>query len=93
MSIANTAQAERWNAGEDVAYWLDNQARFDRMNAPFAAMILDAAGPLPGVDVLDVGADTVDRALASVRAALAEHADAEGVHLGAAVWLVQAAAS
>ena len=41
------------------------------------------------------GADagTVDRALASVRAAFTPHADAEGVHLGAAVWLVQAAAS
>lgn len=41
------------------------------------------------------GADagTVERAVASVRAALAPHADAEGVHLGAAVWLVQAMAS
>ena len=40
------------------------------------------------------GADagTVERAVASVRAALAPHADAEGVHLGAAVWLVQAMA-
>ena len=40
------------------------------------------------------GADaaTADRALASVRAALTPHADADGVHLGAAVWLVQAVA-
>jgi hypothetical protein len=40
------------------------------------------------------GADpaTAERALASVRAALAPHADADGVHLDAAVWLVQAAA-
>lgn len=40
------------------------------------------------------GADaaTTDRALAAVRAALAQHADADGVHLGAGVWLVQAAA-
>ena len=37
-------------------------------------------------------ADTVDRAVASVRAALAPYADAEGVHLDAGVWLVQAAA-
>jgi hypothetical protein len=43
MSIANTAQAEHWNTGEAVAHWVDNQARYDRMNAPFAAMILDAA--------------------------------------------------
>jgi SAM-dependent methyltransferase len=40
------------------------------------------------------GADaaTTARALASLRAALTPHADADGVHLGAAVWLVQAAA-
>jgi hypothetical protein len=38
-------------------------------------------------------ADTASRAIASVRAALAPYADADGVHLGAAVWLVQAAAS
>lgn len=37
-------------------------------------------------------ADTVDRALASVRAALVPYADADGVRLGAAVWLVQAVA-
>lgn len=41
------------------------------------------------------GADagTVERAVASVRAALVPYADAEGVHLGAGVWLVQAMAS
>ncbi|HYK69640.1 MAG TPA: class I SAM-dependent methyltransferase [Streptosporangiaceae bacterium] len=40
------------------------------------------------------GADpaTEHRALASVRSALARHADAEGVHLEAAVWLVRALA-
>jgi len=38
-------------------------------------------------------ADTTDRALAAVRAALVPHTDADGVHLGAAVWLVQAATS
>jgi hypothetical protein len=37
--------------------------------------------------------DAAARALASVRSALADHADAEGVRLGAAVWLVQAMAS
>ena len=37
-------------------------------------------------------ADTVDRAVASMRAALAPYADAAGVHLGTAVWLVQAVA-
>ena len=40
------------------------------------------------------GADagTADRAIVSVRAALAPYADADGVHLSAAVWLVQAVA-
>jgi hypothetical protein len=40
------------------------------------------------------GADagTADRALASVRAALVPYADADGVRLGAGVWLVQAVA-
>jgi SAM-dependent methyltransferase len=55
MSIANTDQAERWNSGEDVAHWVTNQARYDRMNEPFAALILAAAGLVPGSHVLDVG--------------------------------------
>jgi hypothetical protein len=37
-------------------------------------------------------AATADQAIASVRAAISPYADAEGVHLGAAVWLVQAVA-
>jgi hypothetical protein len=126
MSIVNTDQAERWNSGEDVAHWITNQARYDRMNEPFAALILTAAALRPGSHVLDVGcgcggmggggsvedavrflrtgsmgrtmlagadADTVDRAVASVRAVLAPYADADGVRMGAAVWLVQATAS
>ena len=67
MSIANTAQAEHWNAGEGVAHWVDNQARYDRMNAPFAAMILDAAGLRPGTDVLDIGCGCGSTTLAAAR--------------------------
>ena len=37
-------------------------------------------------------ADTAQAAVASVRAALAPHADADGVRLGAGVWLVRALA-
>ena len=44
MSIANTDQAERWNSGDDVGHWISNQERYDRMNEPFAALILAAAG-------------------------------------------------
>lgn len=47
MSIANTAQAEHWNSGEDAAHWTANQARYDRTLEPFAAMILEAAALQP----------------------------------------------
>jgi SAM-dependent methyltransferase len=67
MSIANTNQAERWNTGDGVAHWVDNQDRYDRMNAPFAAMILDAAGLSPGTDVLDVGCGCGGTTLAAAR--------------------------
>jgi hypothetical protein len=43
MSIANTAQAEHWNTGEAVAHWVDNQARYGRMNAPFGTCGLQQA--------------------------------------------------
>ena len=67
MSIANSAQAEHWNTGEAVAHWVDNQARYDRMNAPFAAMILDAADLRPGGNVLDVGCGCGGTTLAAAR--------------------------
>src|SRR5260370_24014872 len=67
MSLANTAQAEHWNTGEAVAHWVDNQARYDRMNAPFAAMILDAAALRPGGNVTDGGCGWGGTTLAAAR--------------------------
>lgn len=55
MTIANTAAAEHWNCGEDGAYWVSNQARFDRMLEPFTGLILRAAAVASGDHVLDVG--------------------------------------
>ena len=48
MKIVNTDQAEQWNTGDDAAHWVTHQDRYDRMKAPFADMILDAAcAPAP----------------------------------------------
>lgn len=74
MDIANTAQAEHWNSGEDLAYWLDNQARVDRMLEPFTALILQAAGLRPGSRVLDVGCGWGATTLAAARLIAPGHA-------------------
>ena len=67
MSIANTEQAEHWNTGPGVAHWVANQARYDRMHAPFTALILDAAALRPGGSVLDVGCGCGGTTLAAAR--------------------------
>ena len=81
MSIANTDQAERWNSGEDVAHWIDNQARYDRMNEPFTAMILETAALRPGSHVLDVGCGCGGTTLAAAR--LIAPGQAVGIDLSA----------
>ena len=63
----NTDQAEHWNSGADLAHWLTNEARYDRMNEPFAALILAAAQLRPGGGVLDVGCGCGATTLAAAR--------------------------
>ena len=67
MSIANTAQAEQWNTGDGVAHWITNRARYDRMHAPFTALILQAAGLRADGQVLDVGCGCGGTTLAAAR--------------------------
>jgi SAM-dependent methyltransferase len=67
MSIANTDQAQSWNSGDDGAYWVANQERFDSMLEPFTAEILQAASPQPGGHVLDVGCGCGATTLAAAR--------------------------
>src|ERR1700761_2734539 len=88
MSIANTEQAEHWNTGPGVAHWVANQARYDRMHAPFTALILDAAALRPGGNVLDVGCGCGGTTLAAarLRAPGRAHADAEAAGLGNAAF-------
>jgi len=81
MSIANTAQAEHWNSGEDAAYWTGNQERFDRMLEPFTDLILSAAAPRQGGHVLDVGCGCGATTLAAAR--LVMPGEAVGIDLSA----------
>jgi SAM-dependent methyltransferase len=74
MMIVNTDQAEQWNTGEDAAHWVNHQDRYDRMNAPFADMILDAAALRSGADVLDVGCGCGTTTLAAARLIAPGHA-------------------
>jgi SAM-dependent methyltransferase len=81
MSIANTEQAEQWNTGEGVAHWISNHARYERMHAPFTAMILGAADLRPGGNVLDVGCGCGGTTLAGAR--LVAPGQATGLDLSA----------
>ena len=55
MKTENLEQAERWNRGDEVGHWIARQDAYDRMLAPFAEMIIDAAAIQPGERVVDIG--------------------------------------
>ena len=52
--VSNADQIEYWN-GPEGAHWVDREAQFDAMLAPFIDRILDAAQLQPTNRVLDVG--------------------------------------
>jgi SAM-dependent methyltransferase len=68
VRIANQEQADHWN-GEEASHWVTHQAAYDRMLAPFTAMLLDAAALRPGDRVLDVGCGCGATTCAAARAA------------------------
>lgn len=71
----NAQQAEYWNAPESH-HWVDKQERYDRMLAPFAAALLDAARIEADDRVLDVGCGTGGTTCEAAR--VAKHGDATG---------------
>jgi SAM-dependent methyltransferase len=83
-----------------AAGWRDIEITSERVSILYAgggsvedAVAFMRTGSTGRMMLAGAEAGTVDHALASVRTALAPYADAEGVHLGAAVWLVRALAS
>ncbi len=67
MKTANQDQVEHWNDSEATGDWVTHSDRYDRMLAPFAGLILDAAALSPGERVLDVGCGCGATTLAAAR--------------------------
>jgi len=67
MRIANHEQARHWNSDE-AGHWVTRQDAYDRMLAPFTAMLLDTAALRPGDRVPDVGCGCGGTTLAAARA-------------------------
>ena len=76
MATPNANQIADWN-GPSGERWVANQARLDAMLAPFGRAALEAAAPVRGEHVLDIGCGAGTSSLA-----LAERVGAEGLVLG-----------
>lgn len=76
MTEQNAPQHIDWN-GETGEYWVANQARLDAMLAVFGQAAIDAAAPMAGERVLDVGCGAGTSSLA-----LAARVGAQGQVLG-----------
>ncbi len=72
-SEANAQQAEYWNA-EEARHWVDEQVAYDRMLAPFATRLMDAAAIGPEDRVLDIGCGTGLTTCTAAQAAKQGHA-------------------
>lgn len=64
----NAEQREYWNQ-EGARHWVDHQARYDEMLAPFGRAVVDAAAIEPVHRVLDVGCGNGATTRAAARAA------------------------
>ena len=70
---ANAGQDEYWNADE-ARHWVDEAGAYDRMLAPFASRLLEAAAIAVEDQVLDIGCGTGPTTCDAARAAANGHA-------------------
>jgi ubiquinone/menaquinone biosynthesis C-methylase UbiE len=80
-NTANAAQYAAWN-GESGQRWIAHPDRRDRVMAPIAGALLDAARLAPGEHVVDIGCGCGATTLAAARA-VAPTGDVVGVDLSA----------
>lgn len=82
LARINEAQASYWN-GDEGAHWLVNDARYQRMLAPFTDHLLTAAAIGRADRVIDIGCGTGSTTRAAARVAI--DGEALGVDLSAAM--------
>jgi SAM-dependent methyltransferase len=76
-----TLVAEYWN-GAGGRRWVDGIEHFDRVLAPVTALVVDAAAPRPGEQVVEIGCGTGGMAV-QLAAAVAPDGHVVGVDIGA----------